>query len=262
MTLVAHRAPTERRAWVEHLMGMPMSIHVRGEGARADDVAAAVALTYATLRELEATFSTYRADSQVSRLQRGELDDADPQFREVEVLCRRAGELTGGWFDAWNAVPGRPGLFDPTGLVKTWAVARAARPLREIAAAHGLGFAVGAGGDVLTVPGADGEPWLVGVEDPLDRSAVVATFTAHDGGVATSGITARGTHILDPRTGTPATAVLCATVAGPSLVWADVHATALVAMGDAALDRVGDLHGTSGLLVLADGTRHPWSIPA
>lgn len=290
MTVTSTRPVADRRAWVEHLMGMPVSIHARGEGARSPETAQAVAAVYADLRAAEALFSTYRADSQVSRLQRGEvtLADVDPQVREVDLLCRQALIRTDGWFDAWNAVPGRPGVFDPTGLVKTWAVARAGRHLRELADATGLGYAVGAGGDVLTRPATDGEPWRVGIEDPLDRTRVLARIEAFDGGVATSGITARGAHIVDPRTGERVRSVLSATVAGPSLMWADVVATALVAMGPAAVDRVPgpsaldedhgvhehqdarehlglhdlqDLHGTSGLIVLADGSIHRWPTP-
>ena len=254
--------PLERRSWVEHLMGMPVSIHVRGAGARGEDVAVTVASVYTSLRAAEDVFSTWRPDSQVSRLQRGEISlaEADPDVREVHRLCEVARIRTRGWFDAWNAVPDRPGTFDPTGLVKTWAVARAARPLRALARARGFGFAIGAGGDVLTVPGADGAPWEVGVEDPHDRTRVLATITAHDGGVATSGIVARGAHILDPHTGRRVTGVLSVTVAGPSLMWADVFATAAVAMGPAGARWAAGLPDTSGIAVLADGTVHRWGV--
>ncbi|HWS57191.1 MAG TPA: FAD:protein FMN transferase [Actinotalea sp.] len=253
----------DHRAWVEHTMGMPISLHVRGPGARSADVAAAVDRVLADLRAADAMFSPWKDDSQVTRLQRGELAlrDADPLVREVHGLCEVARERTDGWFDAWSSVPGRPGLFDPTGLVKTWAVARAGRHLRELALRTGLGYAVGAGGDVLTRPAADGAPWLVGIEDPLDRSRVLATLPAGDGGVATSGTAARGTHITDPRTGRGAEGVLSVTVAGPSLMWADVFATAAVAMGPVAVEWVRRLHGTSGLIVLADGSVHRWATP-
>ena len=266
------RAPADarpdHRAWVEQIMGMPVSIHVRGVGARGahargTEVADAVERVFADLRAADTMLSPWQADSQVSRLQRGELTltDADPLVREVHRLCETALERTDGWFDAWNAVPDRPGVFDPTGLVKTWAVARAARHLRELAVRTGIGYAVGAGGDVLTRPAADGAPWLIGIEDPRDRSVVLATLPAGDGGVATSGIAAKGAHILDPHTGERVVGVLSATVAGPSLMWADVFATAAVAMGPAAVEWVTSLHGTSGLLVLADGAVHRWGNP-
>lgn len=241
---------------------MPVSVHVRGAAARAPEAETAVRTLFGELRALEQVFSTYVPSSQVSRLQRGELTLAgcDPVVVEVHRLCTTARERTGGAFDAWASVPGRPGVFDPTGLVKTWAVGRAAR---HLAGLPGLDVAVDAGGDVLLHRNEgvdeDAAPWRVGIEDPRDRSRVLATVQVHDGGVATSGTAARGAHVLDPRTGRPATAVLSATVVGPSLLWADVWATAAVALGEDAVRWVASLHGTSGMLVLADGRVHRWA---
>lgn len=246
------------RAWVEQIMGMPISVHVRGERAHDEVVAAAVADLFDELRAVEARFSPYREDSELCRLQRGEvaLEDASDDMREVERLCRVAFERTDGWFDAWHSRA--DGLFDPTGLTKTWGVGRAARHLDRL---PGLGYAIGAGGDVLLRPTSDGEPWLIGIEDPRDRSSVLATVPVSDGAVATSGTAARGAHIRDPRTGEAMTEVLAASVVGPSLLWADVFATAAIAQGARAVDWVSTLHGTSGLLVLADGSVHRWANP-
>jgi len=253
----APRLP-ERRVWVEHVMGMPVSVHARGAGSRSDDADHAVQALFAELHELEAIFSPYRDDSQVSRLQRGDLtlDAADDVVREVFRLCDVARILTDGAFDAWYSVPARPGVFDPTGLVKGWAVARAARRLDGLG--H-LAFAVGAGGDILVRPGTADHEWLIGIEDPRDRSRVLATLPVRDGAVATSGVAARGLHIVDPRSGDRATGVLSATVIGPSLMWADVFATAAVALGRDAVEWTSGLHGTSGMLVLADGVVHRWA---
>ena len=67
--------PLDRFVHVEHVMGMPVSIHVRGPQARVDPgVADAVRLVVADLHDVDATFSTYTADSPVSRIRRGELD--------------------------------------------------------------------------------------------------------------------------------------------------------------------------------------------
>lgn len=248
-----------RRAWAEQIMGMPISVHVRDARAHSDEVAAAVGDVFSELMAVDAMFSPFRPGSQLCRIQRGELRlaDADPSVQEVELLCRTALDRTDGWFDAWHSRPARPGMFDPTGLVKTWATSRAARHLDAL----GLSYALGAGGDVLLRAAPDGEPWLVGIEDPRDRTRVLATVPVADGGVATSGIAARGAHIVDPHTTSPVTDVLSATVVGPSLMWADVFATAAVAMGRAATAWVGSLHGTSGMLVLADGAVHRWGNP-
>lgn len=257
MSVVAVALP--RRAWVEQIMNMPISVHVRGEQARDEVAAAAVADLFDDLRDAEARFSPFRPDSEVCRVQRGELTlaDAHPQVREVELLCQTALARTDGWFDAWRSRA--DGAWDPTGLTKSWAVARAARHLERV---PGLGFAIGAGGDVLLRPSPDGKAWQVGIEDPRDRASVLATVPVTDGAVATSGIAARGAHIRDPHSGEAVRTVLSATVIGPSLLWADIFATAAVARGAVALDWVTTLHGTSGMLVLADGTVHRWATAA
>ncbi len=260
-------------------MGMPISIHVRGAGARSAWVEQPIQAAFADLRAADARFSTYREDSELRRLQRGEvsLAETSDDLREVERLCRTALVRSDGGFDAWACVPGRPGLFDPTGLVKGWAVARASRQLNGLGG-QGLDWAINAGGDVLARcassadgeaggvgdraddgGGPDGEAWQVGIEDPTDGSRLIARVPVHDGAVATSGSAARGAHILDPRTGQAATEIVQATVIGPSLLWADVWATALVALGPEAAASTRGLHGTSGLLVFADGTTHRWA---
>lgn len=256
-TRAGRRDDREHRAWVEHLMGMPVSVHARGEDARSPEVDEAVHEVFAELRRLEAVFSTYRPDSEVSRLRRGSLllEESSDVVREVHRLCVTARERTGGAFDAWRAVPGEPGLFDPTGLVKGWAVARASGVLEGL----GPSMAVDAGGDVLVVPGDAPYTWTVGIEDPGDRRRILARIRLTDGAVATSGTAARGLHITDPRTGGAATGMASATVVGPSLLWADVFATAAVALGAEAPAFVAGLHGTSGLLVLPDGARHTWA---
>ena len=62
-----------RRAWVEQVMGMPVSIHLRGPEVRGPDAERAVAAAYAELVRLDGLFSTYRPESPLSRRRRGDL---------------------------------------------------------------------------------------------------------------------------------------------------------------------------------------------
>jgi FAD:protein FMN transferase len=247
-----------RRAWVEQVMGMPVSVHVRGPQAHGPDAEAAVALLVADLHRTDEIFSTWKAGSQISRLQRGELTTAgcDPWVREVIALCDEARTRTGGWFDADlpdRADPAAARRFDPTGLVKGWAIERVARALSAALPDHDV--LVNAGGDLaVRCRRTDTPDWRLGIEDPADRSRLLAAVPLRDGGMATSGTAARGAHIVDPRSGAPVARAGSVTVVGPDLMWADVHATAAFAMGEAAEDYLSRLAGHLAFVVRPDGT--------
>ncbi len=247
-----------RRAFVEQVMGLPVSIHVRGPLARGAEVEAAVAAAYTALHADDATFSTWKPESPVSRIRRGELrlEDAGARVGEVAALCEEATARTGGAFSAWLPGPDGALAFDPTGLVKGWAVQQAFDALGEGLAALGAGghdLLVSAGGDVaVACTRTDTPDWMVGIEDPRDRSRVLRTVPLRRGAVATSGTAARGQHIVDPATGTAPAGLLSATVIGPSLTWADVYATAAFVRGPAGaawLRTLPDHDDLAGVLV-------------
>ncbi|MFD5658503.1 FAD:protein FMN transferase [Streptomyces hirsutus] len=209
-------------------MGTVFSFDVRGGQPAA--VQAALEDAAAGLRRVDEVFSTYRDDSQISRLARGELTvaECDPEVAEVLELAAEAERVSDGWFSTRYR-----GRLDPTGIVKGWATERAARRLAEAGA---VGVSLNGGGDVqlLGTPGA-GRPWRVGVSDPLrpgGLAAVVSAAGADELAVATSGTAERGDHIVDPRTGRSAvTDLVAVTVVAPRLTWADCWATAAFAMG-------------------------------
>jgi thiamine biosynthesis lipoprotein len=239
---------TQRRAWVEQVMGLPVSVHVRGLDP--STMEQRVERVFADLRRADAVFSPYRDDSDLSRWERGELSvaEADPALAEVIALCEEARERTDGWFDP-RGLPDprtRQPRYDPSGLVKGWAVQRAAVHLIGM---DDYGWCLNAGGDVLVYGPDDQPPWRVGVEDPADPGRILRVVERRDGAVATSGSTHRGAHIIDPHTGRPAASLRAATVVGPDLMWADVFATACVARGPASIDWLDRLPGYDFLLV-------------
>lgn len=217
-------------AHVEHVMGTVFSFDVREPPT--PRLRAALADAVRWLHRMDALFSTYRADSAISRIGRGETtpDRCPPEVADVLARCAQAAAATGGYF---TSRPG--GRLDPSGLVKGWAVEHTARTLR---AAGARNLCVNGGGDLQAYgAAAPGRPWRIGVAHPRQPGGLVAAVTAAAGrdlAVATSGTAERGAHIVDPHTGRPPRTWLSFTVVGPRIETADVYATAAFAMGEAA----------------------------
>lgn len=234
------------------MMGTTVSIDVRDAFVAVDVLQQAVE----TLGEIDARFSTYRSDSEISRLDRGEVSvgEVHGDVRDVLAACSRLQSESGGAFDAWLG-----GHLDPSGYVKGWAAERAADVLR---AAGARNFALNLGGDVIcSGERAPGEPWRVGIRHPDDPMSMLLVLAVRDGAVATSGLYERGGHVTDARSGAVADAWRSITVVGPDLTTADAMATAALARGDdgpawaasrlgcdvVALDRANRLFTTRGI---------------
>lgn len=227
--ITTQRPVLRRRAWVEQIMGLPVSVHVRAADPERPDIDHAVRQVFAHLRKADAVFSTWRADSELLRLQHGEADPSGlhPWIGEVVDLCLEAEARTDGLFQAWRHRPAGRTVFDPTGLVKGWAVSQAVAHLETV---DEIAWCVGAGGDLVAGTGrgvGDHAPtWRVGIENPHERGQIADVVALTTGAVATSGAAARGAHITDPRDGHALDRAGSATVVGADLLWADVWATA------------------------------------
>jgi FAD:protein FMN transferase len=215
-------------------MGMPITVAVpdrermdgAGPQARYLTVREAIDAVFDSFRAVDERFSPYKPGSETSRIDRGELSEADagPEMREVLALSEETRLQTDGFFD----VRGN-GHFDPSGLVKGWAIARAARLLDDDGF---ISFCIEAGGD-LELRGANDEglPWAVGLRSPFEPSRLIRKLLLTNRGIATSGTYIRGAHIWNPRTGAAADEIASMTVVGPNVYEADRFATAAFAMG-------------------------------
>jgi thiamine biosynthesis lipoprotein len=246
MTVAAPTLPGVRR--VEHIMGLPIVVDVRDD----TEPGAVLEKLFDWLRWVDATYSTYKDDSEISLINRGELrrEDAHPLVREVLERCDELREETAGYFEMQTPA----GSIDPSGLVKGWAVDRAAAILDE-AGLHN--YAVSAGGDMRVRGRAVPElAWRIGIQHPLDTQQVAAVIeTAAELAVATSGAYLRGEHIVDPHTGRPPSGILSVTIVGRELATADAYATAAFAMGpDLAPHWTARLEGYEAMTILADET--------
>jgi thiamine biosynthesis lipoprotein len=237
------------RLRVEQIMGTAIGIDLR------DAVVpeAAIVEAFASLRRADARFSTYKPDSEVSRLGRGELtlDTCSLELRQVLALAEQLRFDSHGHFDVRGHRA--DGGLDPSGVVKGWAVEEAAWILD---AAGARNYAINAGGDVLVRGGpAPGEPWRIGIRHPLRGDAVAHVIELREGAVATSGAYERGEHITNPLTAAAPRDWLSLTVVGPSLTLADAYATAAFAMGSGGLGWVSDHLGYRAYGISADEVR-------
>ena len=254
------------QARVIHAMTIPFTVQLVSE--RRDATYLATLIDEVTpqidafLQHVDATFSPFRHDSQVAAARRGDwsglLRDThntygtqdthgfrhhgitispdgtrrpQSEFAEVYALAQQAKQLTHGHFDPMHA-----GIYDPTGIVKGWAIERAHErflmPL--IRSGRCDAAALGGGGDIQTAVADDSDfTWRIGVQDPTNPRGTLRTVTMRNGGIATSGTSQRGEHIT--RT---AHDLEQATVIDDHLTFADMWATAAVSAGEAAFRNI------------------------
>ena len=184
------------------------------------------------VHKVDDEFSTYKANSVVSRLRRGDMEIKDCPADVIEVwnACAVASEFTEGAFNPWAV----PGGFDPSGYVKGWAADKCADILVDSGCEN---VQVNAAGDLALRGGhveesGKIEPWSIGVTNPDNKLEVLQIFKILDGVIATSGESERGAHIHDPFTGTVAIGAKSATVVGPDGGLVDALATALMVSGE------------------------------
>lgn len=211
--------------------GTVIVVQVTSSTLNEDELSLATEQVAEFFQKVDKDFSTYKSDSEVSRIRRGELEVTDASEDGIKVwrLCEYARELTLGAFDPWKVEGG----FDPSGLVKGWAAEVAAKMLVGAGVESVL---INAAGDLVLRGGQlseEGEvkPWNIGISSPADVNQIVKTFDVGDGSVATSGDYEKGAHIFDPHTGLIAIGARSASVVGPDGALCDALATALMVDG-------------------------------
>ncbi len=223
------------------MMGMPITVEVIDPTAAAADLDR----VFDYFDYVDRKFSTYKADSEISAINRREITVArsSADMRAVFALAELTRQETDGYFDIE-----RDGRYDPSGLVKGWAIYHAA----EILWADGFqNFYVDAGGDIQAAgKNRQGEDWRVGIRSPFNLNEIVKVLAVSNCGVATSGTYVRGQHIYRPQQSGPLeTEIVSLTVVGPDIYEADRFATAAFAMGPAGIQFIDGLEGFEGYMI-------------
>ncbi len=226
------------------LWGMPITVAIVAPHP-APGPAESIARIFDYFEYVDGKFSTYKPDSEISRINEGALaiGEASADMRTVFALAEELRLETNGYFDITHR-----GKIDPSGLVKGWALSNAADLLR---AAGCEDFYVEAGGDFQAAGlNAAGQPWRVGIRNPFNLAEIVKVLAISDRGVATSGTYIRGQHIYNPITGSPPVPeMLSITVVGPDVYEADCYATAAFAMGRGGIEFVESLADFEGYMI-------------
>ncbi len=261
---------------------------------------------FSIIRKYEALFSRTDQNSEISALNTagGNPVVLSPATCELLTLGRAWGARTAGAFDItiapisslWDFSAGvRPtdeALFEASarvdynaliitetgaslpagmavdlgGIAKGYVADRLGAYLREAGVGSAL---IDLGGNILAVGDKNGEPFSVGVRDPLDDTSLAAVIPAANVSVVTSGVYERcfvkdGTtyhHILNPATGFPVQNGLASvTVVSPSSADGDALSTACFVMGlEKGMALIESLDDIEALFITDDGTLHPSS---
>jgi len=200
---------------------------------------------------VDETFSTYKDTSEISKINKGLIDSQgySPDMREVFILSEETKKKTNGYFD----IKTPQGKYDPSGLVKGWAIYNAAKILLEKGFSR---FYIDAGGDIQTSgTNEHGEIWSVGIRSPFKpETEVIKVLSIKDKGVATSGTYVRGNHIYNPHSKKPTdNEIVSLTVVGPNVYEADRFATAAFAMGKKGIMFIENLDGFEGYSIDKNG---------
>lgn len=222
------------------LMGMPITVEVV-DGLNQEQL---IEKVFDYFHYIDQKFSTFKDDSEITLINRGKLKESQysEDMKTVLKLSEQTKQETDGYFDICY-----DGKYDPSGLVKGWAILKAAKILKK---ANVQNYYIEAGGDIeVAGKNVQGKIWQVGIRNPFNTGEIVKVLGITDCGIATSGTYFRGLHIYDPKTSEKADDIVSLTVIGPNIYEADRFATAAFAMGKKGIVFIENLPGFEGYMI-------------
>ena len=226
------------------IMGMPISVEIprASSGGAIEEV-------FDYFRSVDKRFSTYKPESEISRINRREIEESQwsDAMREVFAIAKKTKEETNGYFD----IKRPDGSIDPSGIVKGWAIKNASLILKDKGI---VDYFIDAGGDIaLSGLNEKREAWSVGIRNPFKTEEIVKVVYPRGAGIATSGSYLRGAHIYDPHDPSRSLDdVVSITVIGPDVLEADRFATAAFAMGRNGISFLESRPGLEGYMIDRD----------
>ncbi len=211
---------------VEFLMGTAFSSQIIVESNQAE-LLNEIEKRQTELRKwliyIDQTFSPFIEDSELMSYNRGEREffELSDDMKFVLASCAQAKTVTKSAFDANYSV-----MFEPSGFVKGWAIEegfkRYLSPLFSLTDVVAMNLNGGGDMQMSTREYSDWQ-FNIAVQNPLDKTKMIAKIPMASGAIATSGISERGHHIVGA-----SSEILQTTVIGQHLQEVDVWATALM----------------------------------
>ena len=200
---------------------------------------------------IDKTFSPFKPDSEISKINRKEIIESDwnKDIKEVFLLAEKTKQETKGYFD----IVDNNGKYNPSGIVKGWAILKASQLIKDLGFNN---FYVNAGGDVQFFgKNNDGKTWSIGIKNPFNQKEIVKVVYLKDGnGIATSGNYIRGDHIYNPNDRKEKIEdIVSFTVIGPDVCEADRFATAVFAMGRDGINFLNEMPEYAGYMINKNG---------
>lgn len=228
------------------LMDMPVTVEIYNAPHQIEPIEE----VFAYFAYIDATFSTFKKDSEISRFNAGLISNENLSFdmKTILRLAENTKKETDGYFDIEYK-----GKRDPSGIVKGWAITKAAELLKKKGMSD---FYVDAGGDIeVSGHNAKGHPWQIGIRNPFNHEEIVKVIQLTRGGVATSGSAIRGQHIYNPKENDLENTqkIVSITVVGSSAYEADRFATAAFAMGNRGIEFIENKTGLEGYQIDESG---------
>ena len=226
------------------IMGMPVTIDVVDRNVTNEDISEIFSYLY----YIDEKFSTYKKNSEISRINRGELKvkDYSSDMKKILELCKITKKETNGYFDI-----NINGVIDPSGIVKGYAINEAYKILKNKGYNN---FYVEIAGDIEISGKNNNKNWKVGIQNPYNPKEIIKIVALTNKGIATSGNYIRGAHIYNPKNKKPAQEIASITVIGPNVYDADRFATAAFAMGEKGIEFISFLKGFEGYMIKKDKT--------
>ncbi len=204
---------------------------------------------FSYFKYVDRKFSIYKVNSEITAINNGKLK-INKFSKDMKIVFRLSEETkkeTGGYFDIFHN-----GKYDPSGLVKGWAIFNAAKILKK---KGNRNFYISAGGDIqVSGKNGHGKLWTIGIRNPFKQDEIIKTVALKNGGIATSGNYIRGNHVYNPKKGNQQLDnIVSITVVGPNVYEADRFATAAFAMGKEGINFIEHLRGFEGYMIDKNG---------